>query len=271
MKNVLVPIEDHRHISSVLTTARMIAARFDSRIEGVPLGPDFDALIAANYAIPLPVDDRLLREGIEAQWHKLFTDFWAAQANAERAAVAWNGGDLITDTTIGSFARVFDLTVVGRPGSGAGDPRRATLEAVLFDSGRPILIAPPEPPATLGEVIVIAWNASAETARTISFAMPFLKKARRVVVLAVSGAMTPGPSAELLVRALDRHGLPVSLQLVDDPQKPAGHTILAHATALGADLLVKGGYTQSRLRQMVFGGSTSQILTDSLLPVFMAH
>jgi nucleotide-binding universal stress UspA family protein len=249
----------------------LTAARFDSRVDGVPLGPDFDALIAANYAIPLPVDDRLLREGIDAQWRQIFMDFWAAQTEVERTKVAWNGGDLITDATIGSFARVFDLTVLGRPGTGAGDPRRATLEAVLFDSGRPILIAPPDPPKTLGEVIVVAWNASAETARTISFAMPFLLKARKVVVLAVSGAMTPGPSAELLARALEQHGLSVDLKLVDDPQKPAGHTILAHAAALGADLLVKGGYTQSRLRQMIFGGSTSQILTDSPLPVFMAH
>jgi nucleotide-binding universal stress UspA family protein len=273
MKNILVPIEDHHGIASVLRTAQLTAERFSSRIEGVPLGPDFDALIAANYAIPLPVDDRRLREDLETQLHQIFSDFWQASAGAaiDREAIAWNGDDLITDSKIGSIARVFDLIVLGRPGAGAGDPRRATLEAVLFDSGRPILIAPPEPPASLGDVIVIAWNGSAETARTISFAMPFLEKARKVVVLAVAGAMTPGPAGDLLARALDHHGLPVSLTVVDDPRQPAGHTILDHSAALGADLLIKGGYTQSRLRQMIFGGSTSQILADARLPVFMAH
>ena len=46
---------------------------------------------------------------------------------------------------------------------------------------------------------------------------------------------------------------------------------LAEATAVGADLLIKGAYTQSRLRQMIFGGATSHILANAMLPVFMAH
>src|SRR5919112_484288 len=64
-----------------------------------------------------------------------------------------------------SHARVFDVTVLARPTSGHAEPSMATLEAVLFESGRPILIAPPTPPTKLGDTIAIAWNGSTETAR----------------------------------------------------------------------------------------------------------
>ena len=59
--------------------------------------------------------------------------------------------------------------------------------------------------------------------------------------------------------------------MISDTTQPAGRIILNRAKALGADLLLKGGYTQSRLRQMVFGGTTSLILAEAELPVFMAH
>jgi nucleotide-binding universal stress UspA family protein len=34
---------------------------------------------------------------------------------------------------------------------------------------------------------------------------------------------------------------------------------------------LKGAYTQSRLRQMIFGGPTQHILEHAELPVLMAH
>jgi nucleotide-binding universal stress UspA family protein len=183
----------------------------------------------------------------------------------------WNGSELYSDMKIGSYGRVFDVTVVGRPSSDPRDPRQSTLEAALFESGRPILVAPPEPPKTIGEEVVLAWNASTETARTVGFAMPFLKKARKVTIVSVTTAMSPGPSAELLARALQKHDLDVSVEVITDASLPAGRIILNRAAALGADLLLKGGYTQSRLRQMVFGGTTSLVLAEAEIPVFMAH
>ena len=71
----------------------------------------------------------------------------------------------------------------------------STLEAALFESGRPILIAPPDPPRSARRHVVIAWNGSTETARAIAFAMPFLHQAQRVVVLIVEGGMVAGPRA----------------------------------------------------------------------------
>ena len=273
MKNILVPIEDHRAISSVQRTALLAAAKFGSRIEGVPLGPDFDALIAVNFAIPMIVADQKVRADLSLQLSQIFEDFarLRPQTGEDGVTLAWNGDDLMTDAKIGAYGRIFDLIVIGRPGLASDDPRGSTLEAALFDSGRPTLIAPPRPPEVIGETIVVSWNASTETARTIGFAMPFLKRARKVIVLSVSGAMSPGPSPDLLARSLERHGLAVTFEIIDNPIASPGRTILSRAAALGADLLIKGGYTQSRMRQMIFGGATSQILAEAEIPVFMAH
>jgi nucleotide-binding universal stress UspA family protein len=149
----------------------------------------------------------------------------------------------------------------------------ATVEAALFDSGRPVLIVPPltSEPAALGDTVVISWNGSTETARAVSFAMPFLIRARRVVVLTVEGATVEGPSGEQIAATLRLHGVSATALTKEDERRSPGAAILAQARELGADLLVKGAYTQSRLRQMIFGGPTQHILEHAELPVLMAH
>jgi len=58
---------------------------------------------------------------------------------------------------------------------------------------------------------------------------------------------------------------------VDLDGKTTGEAILAAAESLGCDLLIKGAYTQSRLRQMIFGGATQHVLNNSPLPVLLAN
>ena len=148
----------------------------------------------------------------------------------------------------------------------------ATLEAVLFESGRPILIAPPTAPSKLGETVAIAWNGSTETARATAFAMPFLKRAARVIIITVEGGpLHQGPPGQELARTLRLHGVAAEANTYKVERRSTGETLLRVSASLGVDLLVKGAYTQSRLRQMIFGGTTSHILAETTLPVFMAH
>jgi nucleotide-binding universal stress UspA family protein len=147
-----------------------------------------------------------------------------------------------------------------------------TLEAGLFESGRPVLIAPPTPPKQLGENVLIAWNCSTEQARTTAFAMPLLRRAQKVTVLTVEGATVPGPTGAQMARSLKLNGIPAeSIALKGERGRNAGDVILARARELGCDLLIKGAYTQSRIRQMIFGGTTRHILAHANLPVLMAH
>jgi nucleotide-binding universal stress UspA family protein len=118
---------------------------------------------------------------------------------------------------------------------------------------------------------VIAWNGSTEQARATAFAMPLLRGASRVAVVTVEGGTVPGPTGAQLARYLQRNGIPAEPLTVFPERRSTGEALLAKADALGCDLLVKGAYTQSRLRQMIFGGMTRHILASAQLPVLMAH
>ena len=92
-----------------------------------------------------------------------------------------------------------------------------------------------------------------------------------MLVLQVEGGTVPGPSAQEAARQLRRNGIPADGKIVATQRRSTGETILAEAGNWDADLLVKGAYTQSRLRQMIFGGMTSHILAEATLPVLMSH
>ena len=129
---------------------------------------------------------------------------------------------------------------------------------------------PPKAPQHIGTTIAVFWNGSSETARSIGFAMPLLLQARDVAVLATPGIRWSGPSDAQLACSLRRHGVPARTVAMKDTKTP-GLALLEKAASLDADLIIKGGYTQSRLRQMIFGSVTSTVLAEAKLPVFMAH
>ena len=145
------------------------------------------------------------------------------------------------------------------------------LEAALFESGRPVLIVPKTPPKTIGRNVLVSWNGSVEQAHTNSFALPLLRQAESVTVLWVEGATSPGPTVEQAATHLRRNGVNAKAVSLPAKDRTPGEVILDQAATLGCDLLVKCAYTQSRLRQMIFGGATRHILANANLPVLMAH
>lgn len=278
MKSILVPTCPHDLMPSALMTATLVGQRFGSYIEGFALRPALTEYIPFDMVGGLTwVRDDAADEEAAEKSRQLFEGFMRecgvpyAEGKAEAIGYGWMAKAPAGDDFVASYGRVFDLTVLGRPNADHVYPSMATLEASLFESGRPILIAPPTPPKVLGETIVIAWNGSTETARTVADAMLFLGRAKRVTVLTIEGGTVPGPSGEELARSLRRAGIPVDAVTEAPGRRSAGEAILTGAASLGADLLIKGAYTQSRLRQMIFGGQTSHILAEANLPVLMSH
>lgn len=275
MKNILVPIETHSSVDSVLQTSLLLAMRFDSYVEGMSLGPDLPDLVAFDMPVSWTVSDQNTWKEMADDAHRRFESFMRAANLTERGpddstpSFGWTGERAFGDSQIGSYARIFDCTVLGRPGGERGDPRMATAETVLFESGRPILLAPPVAPQNMGDTIIIAWNQSMETARASAMAMPMLRKAAKVIVMTVEEFRSDGPSGELFAEMLRRHGVAAEFVLRSAKHRNSGEAILRGAEALGADLIVKGAYTQSRLRQMFFGGATSHILNYAAVPVLM--
>jgi nucleotide-binding universal stress UspA family protein len=276
MKNILVLVEDHSCIDSVLATSVLAGRKFDSYIEGIPIAPDISDIVVADISIGATVFDARTRQVLTDRAARHFA---AAMQQAQYPRDAAGGGGpvavwtnkMTNDGVVGSASRVYDVVVLGKPGSAGHDPRQATFESVLFESGRPVLIAPPAIPTRLGETVLIAWNRSSETARTVAFAMPILRQSKKVVILTIEISNVPGPSGSALAAALKRDGIESETFKIEAKSSNEGPRILAKAAEVGADLVIKGGYTQSRLRQMIFGGSTSHILAHSTIPVFMAH
>jgi nucleotide-binding universal stress UspA family protein len=265
-------------MAAVLEAARLIQRRFGSYVEGFalrPAVPDYipiDMVSGLAWHVDESVDDEAVRQA-----HALFFQFAHRQdvKDVEEGlggpAFGWRAEAPAGDGFLAGYGRVFDLVVLGRPIAGKAVPSMATLEAVLFEAGRPLLAVPPKTPASIGNVVVIAWNNSTETARSVAFAMPFLLAAERVVVLSIEGWAAPGPSGAELAACLRRDGVKVETQVVPLSRRNPGEVILREAAALGSDLLIKGAYTQSRLRQMIFGGATSHVLSSAEIPVLFAN
>jgi len=277
-KTILVPVEQHDLMTSTLETALLLARKFDSYIEGFALHVAIPAAyaMADGSSAPMPPSEQDIAGNAE-RTRGLFDSFMQEHGVPHGGQTTTLSSDWLeytpeSDRFVGSYGRVFDVIVLGRPGRDPKGSRMATLEAALFESGRPVLIAPPSPRPDMGKNVLIAWNCSTEQARTTAFAMPILKRANRVVVLTVEGgAAVPGPTAQQLCRYLLLNGVAAKPLTVGLNGRLTGEAVLAHANALGCDLLIKGAYTQSRLRQLVFGGTTRYILGNATLPVLMAH
>lgn len=278
MKSILVPVEEHRLIQPVLETALLLGRALDGYLEGMAITPNLPPYIASDIAIGdiSFLDPEVSRQRAEAS-RSLFESFMTAQGvprsdtGPAGLCFGWHGGDLAEDDFVGHYGRAFDIIGLGQPSDEANQPRPPTVEAALFESGRPVLLVPPSPPSTLGTTMVVAWNRSTETARTVALAMPLLARAQRIVVVDFEDWGVSGPSTQDLSRTLTRNGPAVETRSLPNPHGRAGEAILSAAVSLGCDLLVKGAYTQSRLRQLIFGGATSHILSNTTVPVVMAH
>lgn len=174
--------------------------------------------------------------------------------------------------------RYADLGVVGQfqPDGHVADDRRTLPQDVALGSGRPLVVVPYiEPPATVGEHIVVAWNAGREAARAVTDALPLLRRARKVTVLVVdSRAGRDGhgdePGADVATW-LSRHGVAVTVQRDRASDTDIGSLMLSRISDLGADMVVMGIFGHSRLREMVLGGVSRTMLASMTVPLLIAH
>jgi nucleotide-binding universal stress UspA family protein len=284
MKNLLTVVADG-NAGPVLDAAWLVAQRFNSHIVGLhSLTTEYAVVFGGEmgFSISSEVDRTLEREGQERrdQARRLFREFMAEKgvpvgpvpSGHNGASASWREEDGRQNAVVGMTGRVYDLIIVEQPEKLASIAE-ATLEDALFESGRPVLMVPREIRGELGEIVAVAWNGSTETALTVALAMPFLKQARQVVIINVAAPLMPepGPDGEELAHALERHGIPVLMQSATGRAKAQGESFLRIAMATGADLLLKGAYTQSRIRQMIFGGATRHIIMEAKMAVLMAR
>lgn len=172
-----------------------------------------------------------------------------------------------------SYGRMADVVVIGRPQDGDDEPAlQATLNAVLMETGRPVIVAPRQQVSNVLSAAVIAWNGSVEAVRAVAGAIPLLLKSSRVVIAVAGSAENLQVSASELQSYLAWHGIDAELRtLTVSGASDVGPSLLRTCDDVQASLLVMGAYTHSRLRQLIIGGVTRHVLDNAHLPVLLAH
>jgi nucleotide-binding universal stress UspA family protein len=185
-------------------------------------------------------------------------------ATASFASVTGREEDLVAQQ-----ARLADLTVVPHPDAGEDVSSSDALHAVLFDSGRPVLVSPQVASTTIGSRVCLGWNGTAESASAVYAALPLLQRADAVRILSAEGYQRRGPGAPDLAAYLALHGVHADIVMFQSVRNSVGAGLLAAAREFGCDLLAMGAYSHSRLRQLILGGVTRHVLEHANLPVMM--
>lgn len=275
MKDILIALKSYpdptprQAIEGSVTLARRLGAQISGAmcLVGIPNVSNFlaDRLVGANEAIA--EENRKSRTNAESLLQALEEE---AGADLAGPPLVLDCGHVIEPSKLAEHARLFDLTIV--PAYGHPDTQ-GVAEALVFGSGRPVLLYPTSAKERTFGTIVVAWDGSRGAARAVHDSLPFLRQAVSVQLVSVTGEKALSASAGLdgLAIHLDRHGIDASAHQVPAGGKDAGSVLLQHAEAAGADLLVMGAYGRSRVREFILGGATATILTSTQIPTLLAH
>ena len=278
MKTILLPFNNTQPTVAALDAARLLVGN-DGYIEGafcrqvLPIIAGEGITLPGDYLAEFEEEGRQQAEAARETFRSLLAERSIQEGNITGSGLRAGWTEMVGSGPegIGEYARLFDLSVISRV---VGDPAvdwKTTAEAVLFDSGRPLLIVSNEIPAQIGSRIVVAWNASTETSRTLTAGAALLQTSQEVLVLTVKGATVAGPEGDRLAQHLKTSGINVESRVVERGSRGVGEAILEEAQQFQADLIIKGAYTQSRLRQLIFGGATSDLINQASQPMLMSH
>lgn len=269
-RTILLELVDDAHSESRILCARQLAERFDAELVGIHVSlPPFVPMgygEGAAYVGPEVFEaqreaNRLVRERVEATFRRLCD---GGRLPVRDIYEEGDPGEIIAEA-----ARAVDLTVASQAPSDVLDALAPhPIDHVILSAGGPVLMLPRDgAPERLGARPVVAWNGSREAARALKDALPLLVTAEAVTL--VAGGEEAGQTLEMAVAMLRRHAVNVAAQ-----QVAWGHghgaTLLDAVTGVAGDLLVMGAYGHSRLREIVLGGATREVLRASPVPVLFS-
>lgn len=278
-KDILVYLDDSEACEKRIQAAIELARSHDAHLTGLAL--DAGITMAAYMEVHVPDDILAQMRKREHARAELVAD--AFRKSIERAGINSDchivkTTDVDAARTIAEMARYADLIVLGQVDDRKSQPLGGTRlpEDVILAAGRPVLMVPYIGAGkTLGENVLIAWNPGRESARAVSDALPLLKQAKSVTVLSVNpvvgrGAHGERPGADI-GRHLARHNIKITVDTVNTDQISVADAILAYVSDNAVDTIVMGAYGRSRLREIVLGGVTHELLQHMPVPLFMSH
>jgi nucleotide-binding universal stress UspA family protein len=276
MKDLLVHVNVSRHCRKRLEIAAHLAKSFDARLTGLYTSAAGDVPFFMMEEIVSTIEPTMRGWWLQTR-DRVKSDFDAFLRETGIAA-DWVEVENEMATTVPYHARYADLTIVGQTDPADLLPRAEhdIAEAVALDSGRPVLVVPYAGSfPTLGQRVLVAWNGSAQSARAVNDALPFLRRAEKVTILTINpqGRRNRGsdrPGARIAAH-LAHYGVEAEPQELPAPEVEIDQLILSRASDLGADLIVMGAYGHPRAREMVLGGATRAVFEYMTVPILMSH
>jgi len=286
IRNILAPMPYAGAGETALKAALGLAKIFNSHVDAFHVGMDPNAPIP-YVAGPMPTELLVqISENAEEHARKL-----AASVRAVFDKACEDGGIKVTDKAeggatsaswsedVGSFdyrygleGRLHDISVVAQPDPDDRENTTDILEGLLFHSARPVLLVPATGLGNICGKVVVAWNGSSESTRALWGAMPILSKAGTVVILTVGDTEDlDGPDGRALADSLTAQGIKADIVETKSGGHSDGEAVLKAAEELEADLLVMGAYSHSRLRELIWGGVTQEVIEGTNIPVLMNH
>jgi nucleotide-binding universal stress UspA family protein len=273
-KNLLVHIDDTKACADRIQAAITLARAHEAHLTGLYVATD--SVLPGNLRAEIPaqflasLEDQPAKRSEAAKAR--FTEVVERAGLSADCRLAHCFGKGIAEV-IGLHARYTDLVVLGQPDE-SGEFESQIAEDVVLSSGRPALVVRYIGAGkTMGERVMVAWDAGREATRAVHDALPILERARSVVVLVVNphrGNHGAEPGADIALH-LARHGVEVEAQHLEAKGLSVADALLSRLADQGIDLLVMGAYGHSRLRELVLGGVTRQIFREMTVPVLMSH
>jgi nucleotide-binding universal stress UspA family protein len=274
-KTLLVPVDERQRSTRSIELAGRLAREFDAHVVGLFVQPapyiPGVAHLEGGQKLAEDLREKLIREPSR----RAKAQFDACVGAAGITAAEWRTAEGDRADAVALHARYADLLIINQTDPGDADASQFA-SAVLLSLGRPALLVPYAGEfSSVGTNVLVAWNASREAARAVTDALPLLRRAERVVVMAVDAHASPAghgesPGADIAV-FLARHGVKAEAAPTVSSGVDVGNTILSRASDQGADLIVMGAYGHSRVREIVLGGATRTLLQSMTVPVLMSH
>ncbi len=272
--------------AGAITAGLRVAQRFDAHLRAVhvtggltdhlphvdesmsqrQIAREFEAMTARRNAAGIQAETSF-REACERTGVPLRD----APSGATGATASWRGLEGRPEVVVSEFARTHDLVVMSALDRHDVVPGRDLVEGALFGAGRPVLVVPETVPDSLGERVFIGWNRSAQSARAVAGGMALIEAGKHVTIAYVDTGAKAGPGPEDLVEALRWHGVEANIQPIAAEGGPVHELLISRAIDDDSDLMIVGAYSHSRLREIVMGGVTRNILNHPRLATLMVH
>ncbi|MAL64130.1 MAG: universal stress protein [Pseudomonadota bacterium] len=275
MRNILLPFEYIETIPHLVDCAVSLAKKYNSSVSGVAIHQRIDSFIAQEGSI---VFDSLHHDENKEEAIKYKEKFMdhintlkKSDSDLSDLKYKWLSEELENQKYLGDLSRVYNVVIISRPYQELQSASLSSIQTILFDGGRPVMLIPMNKQIDIGKEVVISWNCTTESSRAVFAALPILKKANNVTILTVEKVITEGPSGEQVSELLASHGIDAKPVTISGDEKKIGDAILDFSKSVDADLIVKGAYTQSRLREIIFGGATRHLMLHSEIPIYLVN